>query len=200
MVEILQKLRDGASKGEVAQWLQEQKGECKKLTRTTLERYIETLRAQAMAPAPQQAKSEPYILPKEDLQPIFELDEVQEIAAIYYTQKKRIVMLTAMESVKVVPRGGGEAVIRPMATLSREVEVATRILQASVEIKDAKGVLRPMGDGATPTAEILIKVQSKYGHQVAKTIEDPQSRQRLISIMKKTAELAQAKSEQPDGH
>lgn len=197
--EIMQRLRDNQSKREIAQWLQEEKKQCTKLTRATLERYIETLRAQAVLPMPSKTPvtQEPYILPKQDSEPVFELDESKEIAALFFSHKQRLASWVKAEEEGIPGADPNQPKVKKYnANLDRSYEVGAKLLQTSIQIKDIMGLLRPGGPTGPGAEEIIVRVQSKYGHQVASTIQNPQSRQRLISIMKKSAELAQLTSQQ----
>lgn len=100
------------------------------------------------------------------------LDEEAEIAELFQVQKERIKQGRSLEEKLGVLN----------KTLGNEVRIAAELLRTSAAIKEQTGLADPVADRGIAPAH-MYDVRSRYGERVAKVIEDPSKRSRVLSAV-----------------
>lgn len=107
------------------------------------------------------------------------VDELIELEALYRTQRHRLDRLTDLEE----SRNGY------IENLGKEYDIATKMLMARVAVKEKMGLI----DGDQKFREQLdIK---GYSEETVKTLSNPESRHRVVSLVEKLARLERKKAE-----
>lgn len=107
------------------------------------------------------------------------IDELIELEALYRTQRHRLDRLTGLEEAK---NGFIER-------LGKEYDIAAKMLMARVAVKEKMGLM----DGDQKFREQLdIK---GYSEETVKTLSNPESRHRVVSLVEKLARLEKRKAE-----
>jgi hypothetical protein len=111
------------------------------------------------------------------------LDELAELAEIYNVQKARIIQGRKLEEKLGVLN----------KTLGNEVRIAGEMLRTHAAIKQQIGLVADI-DTRNPGPGMMLDTRSRYGERVARVIEDPGRRNRVLNAVGSILAAADAKA------
>lgn len=175
---ILERIKAGDSPIRLAHWMQEQ-GEADDVKVSTLIVELCAFRREVAALHLLDRREPKFVKDAKDRAEAA-ISEIEEIADIYRLQRKRIQRMVRLEKKMGVSN----------RMVGNEVRIAAELLRSSHAIKMDLGVNggRDLGTltlqpGVPPSA--VHQTHQTYGDGVARVLDDPQSRQRLLDVVQR---------------
>jgi hypothetical protein len=186
--EVHQKLVDGWGLTELAKWIQRDRREYTDVKRITLVHLLKDYR-NSLPPGTLIERRMPSVFHKAAKRVKKGLDEVKELEDLVKFQKRRI----------RIDGGTEKKINKLLPTMTQEVRTLRECLQTLADVKMDLGLSKRHLGELNLDATLLADVVGRYGNPaVAKVLQDPQSRQKVMGVAEKFLALASSSEEDGD--
>lgn len=187
--EVYDRLCAGWPLGQVARFIQEERGEYKQISRSSLEQQLTAFRKQ-MPPGDLVQKRFPEVFEEAKEKVEKSLNELAELEELYRIQMHRVGVDFKTE----------QAIKKLLPSMTAEIREARQLLESIANLKLEMGLLRRAERGVNVSVGVEVEgslgdgTAARFGDAAVRAVlEDPESRRKVMGVVERFMKLPAAK-------